>query len=185
MAPGSPRPNGGAYLRVDAAPPSPSSVGGDSYSALAVAPAAHGAAVLTLSLPDASGRASAEFSPGPQVLYLGQDQTVADYLLQVPLQATLCSVRSFLAWDRGSIGEAGFDMTARGTRLAERSDHKETDRNYDGWKTHPARFDLVAGDEIHIQTRASQTGPRTNDGGRSTRVEFAWRLTLSLTGRCD
>jgi hypothetical protein len=140
-------------------------------------------AAQPISLPDASGRSSAEWDGGPQVVYLGEDQVVRDVLLPIPVQATICEARTFIGWDRGSIGEAGVDVNARGTRLLERSDHKESPTNYDAWAARAIRFDLVAGDELHLQLRASQTGPNAHDQGRSTRVHFAPRLTLSLTGR--
>lgn len=118
-----------------------------------------------------------DWASGPRVLYLGDPPTKVAVTLYPP-PGVLCGCRSFIGWDAGSRGEAGMDVAIDGVWVYERSDHKEAPTNYDAWQESPyMRRQIRPGDPLDILAVASQTAPNATDQGRSTRVEFALRLS--------
>jgi hypothetical protein len=139
---------------------------------------------LGVSPPDESGRFVFEFDPGPIEIYRANRYRLWDHVVPMP-RGTICEVRSFVGWDRGSLGEANLEVNVGATRLYERSEHKESPVNYDAWKVRRVRLDVREGATMNLHLGAVQTGPNVHDGGLSTRVHFAVRLTMSASGSCD
>jgi hypothetical protein len=159
----------------------------------AYVPGTAGDALLALSIvvgaasasaPDASGRFTVEFDAGPVVIYHANGYRTWERLVSIP-SGTVCEVRSFVGWDRGSVGEASLELNVGGFRLYERSDHKEGEGIYDAWSVRSARLEVGTGALVHMVMGAAQTGPNTHDDGLSTRVHFAFRLRMSDRGDCD
>lgn len=155
------------------------------------------AQVIAKSLPDARGRFTFEIALPAQAIYLADGYREWDDVVPVP-PGTVCEVRSFIGWDRGTLAEGNLEVNVgAGFRLYERSEHRERARrvpdSYDAWASCAAPtcrgrvtfVNLAGGDLIQVHTGAVMTGPRTNDGGLSTRVQFAVRLRMSATRRCD
>jgi hypothetical protein len=136
------------------------------------------------SAPDASGRFTAELDAGPVAIYRANGYQTWERFVSIPA-GTVCEVRSFVGWDRGSVGEASLELNVSGFRLYERSSHKEGEGIYDAWSVRRARLDVGPGAFVHMVMGAAQTGPNTHDGGLSTRVHFAFRLRMSDRGDCD
>ncbi len=152
---------------------------------LAVAACTARAAVvdLTVSPPDRAGRFTVSYDPGPTAIYQRDGLRAWDYYVPIPAGGTVCEVRSFLGWDRGSIGEASIELNALGQQLYERHDHKETLADYDAWAVRTVRLEVPAGTSIHMHVGANMI-TENSDGGWSTRVHFAFRLRMT-TGTCD
>jgi hypothetical protein len=139
---------------------------------------------LTISPPDESGRFIVSFDPGPVAIYRANGYREWDHVVPLPA-GTVCEVRTFVGWDRGSIGEANLELNVGEYRLLERSEHKESPVNYDAWVVRSERRDIHEGDLLNMHLGAVQTGPNAHDGGLSTRVHFAFRLRMSADGNCD
>jgi hypothetical protein len=141
-------------------------------SALAVSPA------------DDSGRFTVSFDPGPIAIYRADGYQQWDHVIPLPA-GTICEVRTFVGWDRGSIGEASFEINVGEYRLVERSEHKESPVNYDAWVARTERRDVRDGELANMHVGAVQTAPNAHDSGLSTRVHFAFRLQMNARGVCD
>lgn len=150
---------------------------------------------IEISKPDSAGRFTVAYAPGPFVLYAPSvtpldglpspplGKRAFTYVVPVPY-GCITSVRTFLGWDAGSIGEATIELIAGSFRLYERSEHKETAGNYDAWRERAVHFEppdraiRVGRHNITFVVSAEMLAPRTVDGGLSTRAEAAFRLTI-------
>lgn len=139
---------------------------------------------LNVSPTDDSGRFMVSFDPGPIAIYRADGYREWDHVVPLP-PGTICEVRSFVGWDRGSLGEANLELNISGYQLYERSEHKESPVNYDAWVVREERREVREGESIHMHLGAVQTGPNAHDGGLSTRVHFAFRLQMNAQGVCD
>lgn len=130
---------------------------------------------------DAEGRFTVGFDPGPVAIYLSEGRRDWVFVFPIP-KGCITEVRSFIGWDRGSIGEAGLDLALGDQRIYERSEHKESPVNYDAWKVRAVRV-ASTGRSLAMAIGAGMTAPNESDGGLSTRVEVAVRLTM-VEGEC-
>lgn len=141
---------------------------------------------VAVSPQDSDGRFSVEYSAPALEIYRADGYKEWDHWAQLP-GGWICEVRTFVGWDRGSIGEANLELNfPGGYRLMERSEHKELMQNYDAWKTAHTRRAVQSGEWLNMHLGAAQTAPNATDAGLSTRVHMTYRLMMSLTaGGCQ
>ena len=116
---------------------------------------------VSTSSPDARGRFQYELRLPEQPMRLNMGSDInREWCVTLAPNLTITKVRTFLAFDRGGIGEVALTVTANDYKLAARSQHKEHPMvNYDAMHSEDVRFDtLSTGTTLAVYLMGHNTG---------------------------
>lgn len=138
--------------------------------------------LTAISSPDPQGRytANVDFPNQPVKIDVGLPNFKRDYAVQLPLNTEVLRVSNFIGVDRGDVVEADFEVwTAKGSRLIQRSEHKEGVVIFDSWKTYSPDFQTSEGDRWIVFTLVGHpTGKNVITGDAWAKIHWGVRLTL-------
>jgi hypothetical protein len=116
---------------------------------------------VTTSSSDARGRFQYELRLPEQPLRLNMGSDInREWCVSLAPNLTITKVRTFLAFDRGGIGEVALTVTANDYKLATRSEHKESPAvNYDAMRSEDVRFETPStGTTLAVYLMGHNTG---------------------------
>lgn len=138
--------------------------------------------LAAISAPDPQGRytGNVDFPNQPVLIKVGEPRFEKLYAVKLPLNTEVLRLYSFIGVDRGDVVEADLEtFTSKGSRLIQRSEHKETAVIFDSWRAYDIQFQTSEGDRWLVFSLVGHpTGSNVITNAPWAKIHWGVRLAL-------